>query len=78
MKGSDENGNERFSEMAQLSGSFKYRLELERSLADIDNDGWKDLFITNGYLRDFTNMDFLKYTVADAMTCRSIKRKLEL
>ncbi len=26
----------------------------------------KILFVTNGYLRDFTDMDFLKYTVADA------------
>ena len=37
-----------------------------RLFADFDNDGWKDLFISNGYLRDYTNMDFLKFTVADA------------
>ena len=30
-------------------------------LADYDNDGWKDLFITNGYLRDYTNMDFINF-----------------
>jgi hypothetical protein len=29
--------------------------------ADYDNDGWKDLYVTNGYLRDYTNLDFLKY-----------------
>ena len=29
---------------------------------DFDNDGRKDLYITNGYLRDFTNLDFLKFT----------------
>jgi hypothetical protein len=29
--------------------------------ADYDNDGWKDLYVSNGYLRDFTNMDFMKY-----------------
>jgi hypothetical protein len=29
--------------------------------ADFDNDGWKDLHITNGYLRDYTNLDFLKH-----------------
>ena len=29
--------------------------------ADYDNDGWKDLYVTNGYTRDYTNMDFLKY-----------------
>ncbi|HEU5147416.1 MAG TPA: VCBS repeat-containing protein, partial [Chryseosolibacter sp.] len=27
---------------------------------------WKDLLVTNGYLRDFTDLDFLKYTFADA------------
>jgi len=32
--------------------------------ADFDNDGHKDLFITNGYWRDYTNMDFLAYDVA--------------
>ncbi|HTM91941.1 MAG TPA: FG-GAP-like repeat-containing protein, partial [Flavisolibacter sp.] len=30
-------------------------------LADFDNDGFKDLFVSNGYLRDYTNKDFLKY-----------------
>ena len=30
---------------------------------DFDNDGWKDLYITNGYRRDVTNMDYLTYTV---------------
>ncbi len=30
-------------------------------LADYDNDGYKDLFVTNGYLRDYTNKDFLRY-----------------
>jgi len=29
-------------------------------IADYDNDGWKDVFITNGFLRDYTNMDFLE------------------
>ncbi len=29
--------------------------------ADFDNDGYKDLFITSGYLRDYTNKDFLRY-----------------
>jgi hypothetical protein len=30
-------------------------------MADYDNDGWKDIFVTNGYLRDYTNQDFLFY-----------------
>jgi enediyne biosynthesis protein E4 len=31
-------------------------------MADFDNDGWKDIFISNGYARDYTNMEFLKYS----------------
>src|SRR5690606_4231755 len=29
--------------------------------ADFDNDGWKDLFITNGHRKDLTNLDFVIY-----------------
>lgn len=32
-------------------------------LADFDNDSQKDLFITNGYRRDVTNLDYMNYTL---------------
>ncbi|WP_439582403.1 VCBS repeat-containing protein [Dyadobacter bucti] len=64
-RGSDANGNVKFSEIGQLAGVSNTDWSWAGLMADLDNDGWKDLFITNGYLRDFTNMDFLKYTVAD-------------
>ena len=35
--------------------------------ADYDNDGHKDLFITNGYKHDYTNMDFMNFLVSDKM-----------
>jgi hypothetical protein len=50
-----------FSEIGQLSGVSNTDWSWACLFADYDNDGWKDLFITNGYLRDFTNMDFLKF-----------------
>jgi len=31
-------------------------------LADFDNDGWKDIHITNGIGRDFINTDFLEFS----------------
>ncbi len=50
-----------FSEIGQLSGVSNTDWSWACLFADYDNDGWKDLFVTNGNLRDFTNMDFVKY-----------------
>ncbi|MDO9376142.1 MAG: VCBS repeat-containing protein [Ferruginibacter sp.] len=55
------NGNGTFSEIAQLSGISNTDWSWAPLFADFDNDGWKDLFVTNGYTRDFTNLDFLKF-----------------
>ena len=55
------NGNGTFSEIGQLSGISNTDWSWAPLFADYDNDGWKDLFVTNGYLRDYTNMDFLTY-----------------
>ncbi len=50
-----------FSEIGQLAGISNTDWSWTALFADYDNDGWKDLYITNGYLRDYTNLDFLKY-----------------
>jgi enediyne biosynthesis protein E4 len=55
------NGDGTFSEIGQLSGISNTDWSWAPLFADYDNDGWKDLYVTNGYTRDFTNMDFLKY-----------------
>ena len=57
----------RFSEVGQLAGVSNTDWSWAPLFADFDNDGLRDLFISNGYLRDFTNMDFTKYTMDDAM-----------
>ena len=55
------NGNGTFSEVGQLAGISNTDWSWSALLADYNNDGWKDLFITNGYFRDYTNLDFIKY-----------------
>jgi hypothetical protein len=51
-----------FSEIGQLAGISNTDWSWSPLFCDLNNDGWKDLYITNGYLRDFTNLDFLKFT----------------
>lgn len=55
------NGNGTFSEVGQLAGISNTDWSWAALLADYDNDGWKDLFVSNGYNRDYTNLDFIKY-----------------
>ncbi|MEI9808680.1 MAG: hypothetical protein WDO16_12925 [Bacteroidota bacterium] len=31
-------------------------------IADFDNDGWKDIHITNGLAKDITNNDYAAFT----------------
>ena len=55
------NGDGTYSEIGQLAGVSGTDWSWAPLFADYDNDGLKDLFITNGYYRDYTNRDFLKY-----------------
>ena len=59
-----------FSEIGQLAGVSNTDWSWAGLWADFDNDGWKDLFITNGYARDYTNMEFLKFTVDEQLNAR--------
>lgn len=64
-RGLNEKGIPIFSEIGQLTGVSATDWSWSPLFVDLDNDGWKDLFVTNGYLRDFTSMDFLKFTVEE-------------
>lgn len=66
------NGNGSFAEIGQLAGISNTDWTWAILAADFDNDGYKDLFMSNGYLRDYTNMDFMKY-YADASLQEGIK-----
>lgn len=54
-------GNNRFAEIGQLAGIEATDWSWTPLLQDFDNDGYLDIYITNGYKRDFTNADFIAY-----------------
>lgn len=60
--GTDSSGIPILSEVGQLAGVYKTDWSWAPLFADFDNDGWKDLFISNGIFKDITNLDFVKYT----------------
>jgi enediyne biosynthesis protein E4 len=59
------NGNGTFSDVACLAGIFQTDWAWSCLLADLDNDGWKDLHITNGYKKDVNDRDFHDFTTPD-------------
>jgi len=52
------NGDGTYSEIAQLSGIHKTDWSWAPLIADFDNDGLKDLFVTNGIKKELSNQDF--------------------
>ncbi|MEO0900294.1 MAG: VCBS repeat-containing protein [Bacteroidota bacterium] len=56
------NGNGTFSDIGQLAGVHKTDWSWSPLIADFDNDGLKDLFISNGFYRDLGDLDYINYT----------------
>ena len=55
------NGDGTFSEIADLAGVNATDWSWSALCFDFNNDGWKDVFVSNGISRDLTNQDFLSY-----------------
>jgi enediyne biosynthesis protein E4 len=52
-----------FTEIGQYAGVFSTDWSWSPLLCDFDNDGNKDLYITNGIGKNNTNMDFIKLSI---------------
>lgn len=62
-----------FSEIGQFAGIYATDWSWSPILSDLDNDGWKDLFISNGYRRDITDLDFISYNAENQFNDNKIK-----
>jgi len=54
------NGNGTFSEIANMAGISKTDWSWAPLFADFDNDGDKDLMVTNGFKRDMRDNDYMR------------------
>jgi len=61
------NGDGTFSEVGQLAGVSNTDWSWAALFTDVDLDGRKDLFVTNGYRRDYTNLDFLNSVLFESI-----------
>lgn len=60
-------GGGKFSEIAYLAGVYATDWSWGALFADLDNDGAKDLFITNGIYRRPNDMDYISYVGNEAV-----------
>jgi len=67
------NGNG-FSEIGEMTGISATDWSWAPLLADFDNDGLQDLFITNGFRYDITELDFIAITSDSALQAGMLEK----
>ena len=70
------NGNE-FYEIANYAGVAKTDWSWGALLFDMDNDGYKDIYVCNGIYHDLTNQDFVDFFANDLMQKMAVTGKKE-
>ena len=63
-RGPGPDGQPRFSDLAYLAGVEATDWSWSALLADLDLDGWRDLYVTNGIWRRPNDLDFISYASA--------------
>ncbi|MGB5393961.1 MAG: VCBS repeat-containing protein [Lutimonas sp.] len=67
------NGNNSFSEIAFQSGVAQTDWSWGALLVDLDNDGLKDIYVSNGIFHDLTNQDFIDFFANDIIRNMTVK-----
>jgi hypothetical protein len=67
------NGDGTFSDIGQMAGVARTDWSWSALIADLDLDGHKDIFVTNGLARDVTSQDYIAFLANDE-TMRSATR----
>ena len=65
------NGDGTFSDVGQMAGVARTDWSWSALLTDLDLDGRKDIYVTNGLLRDVTSQEYLAF-VANTETAKTV------
>ncbi len=71
------NGNNQFIEVSNYAGVSKTDWSWGALLFDMDNDGYKDIYVCNGIYHDLTNQDFMDFFANEVMQKMAITGKKE-
>lgn len=72
------NGNGTFSEISNYAGVAETEWSWAPLIADFDNDGWKDMYITNGLKRDMTDWDYKVFVLDSVINAMNTGRSVDL
>ena len=59
------NGDATFSDVGQMAGVARTDWSWSALIADLDLDGYKDIFVTNGLAKDVTSQDYIAFLAND-------------
>ena len=71
------NGNGSYSEIANYSGVSATDWSWAGLIFDMDNDGYRDIFVTNGVNHDLTHLDFIDFFANDIIQNLALTGKKE-
>ncbi|CAM4125795.1 VCBS repeat-containing protein [Zobellia roscoffensis] len=71
-------GRDKFSEVGFMAGISSTDWSWSPLLADYDNDGRKDLYVTNGFLRDLGDLDYIHYQKAYDNPVGDVDTKIQM
>jgi enediyne biosynthesis protein E4 len=69
------NGDGTFSEIGSLAGVDATDWSWGALIFDFENDGWKDIFVSNGMFKDINDMDYIEFVSERANAAEIVKKK---
>lgn len=64
-----------FSEIGRIAGTYATDWSWGALIMDMDNDGWKDIFVANGIFKDLTDQDYINFYSSDPELIQSIRKR---